>query len=417
MILDASERVGDPWRRRWDSLRLYSPASHDGLPGMRFPAKRTSYPTTHEMADYLESYAAHFELPVRSGDGRRCADEGRRRVRPARPATTSFEADNVVVATGVMQVPHVPSFAPELDAGITQLHSSDYRNLSQLQEGPVLVVGASHSGSDVAYEAAAAHRTILSGVDTGQIPARVDTRRGRMGFRVLFFLGSHVFTMDTPIGRKMREHIRHGGAPLLRHRRKDLRAAGVERTLARAVGVQDGMPVLDDGTRRRRPQRRLVHGVQARLLVDRRPVRKRGRRLPRAVPGRRRLGARALLRRAAVPALLHLDAHRRDGQGRRAGRQAHRGAAGQSARVGQVGPDPPAGRVMSDVPDTRSRHERSPPSSAVLVWNGMVTRIRPIGVERPEGDTPIPTARGADDAPGCSGAPSVSRGAGGVRVP
>ena len=67
VILDASERVGDPWRTRWDSLRLYSPASHDGLPGMRFPARRTSYPTAPEMADYLTSYAAHFELPVRSG--------------------------------------------------------------------------------------------------------------------------------------------------------------------------------------------------------------------------------------------------------------------------------------------------------------------------------------------------------------
>src|SRR5262245_56850792 len=66
VILDASGRVGDPWRSRWDSLRLYSPAGYDGLPGMRFPAKRTAYPTTHEMADYLESYAARFELPVRS---------------------------------------------------------------------------------------------------------------------------------------------------------------------------------------------------------------------------------------------------------------------------------------------------------------------------------------------------------------
>src|SRR6476619_8232448 len=67
VILDAGERVGDPWRKRWDSLRLYSPAGYDGLPGLRFPAKRTHYPTTHEMADYLEAYAARFELPVRSG--------------------------------------------------------------------------------------------------------------------------------------------------------------------------------------------------------------------------------------------------------------------------------------------------------------------------------------------------------------
>jgi len=246
VILDASERVGDPWRKRWDSLRLYSPASYDGLPGMRFPATRTHYPTTHEMADYLEAYAAQFELPVRSGtrvDG--LTKDGDRYVVSAADAT--FEADNAVVATGVMQVPHVPSFAPELDPRITQLHSDDYRSPSQLQEGAVLVVGASHSGADIAYELAAEHDTILSGPDRGQIPVRVDTRRGRMGFRVLAFAGKHIFTMDTPMGRKMRPHIRNEGAPLLRYRRKDILAAGVERTLARTAGVRDGRPVLDDG--------------------------------------------------------------------------------------------------------------------------------------------------------------------------
>jgi putative flavoprotein involved in K+ transport len=246
VILDASARVGDAWRRRWDSLRLYSPASHDGLPGRRFPGKRTSYPTTHEMADYLEAYAAELELPVRSETpADRLARNGERFVVTSGDRT--FEAENVVVATGVMQQPYVPSFAPELDPGITQLHSDDYRSPGQLQDGAVLVVGASHSGSDIAYEASADHDSILSGPDTGQIPARVDTRRGRMGFRLLFFAGSHILTMDTPIGRKMQPHVRHGGAPLLRYRRKELRAAGVERTLARTVGVDSGRPVLDDG--------------------------------------------------------------------------------------------------------------------------------------------------------------------------
>ena len=167
VILDASERVGDPWRKRWDSLRLYSPASHDGLPGMRFPAKRTHYPTTHEMADYLESYAARFALPVRSATVvESLAKEGERYVLAA--GEERFAADNVVVATGVMQTPYVPSFAAELDARITQLHSNDYRNLSQLQDGPVLVVGASHYGADDAYVASAMHHAILSGSDNGQ---------------------------------------------------------------------------------------------------------------------------------------------------------------------------------------------------------------------------------------------------------
>ena len=247
VILDSGARIGDSWRRRWDSLRLYSPAGYDGLSGLPFPARRNSYPTTHQMADYLEGYAEHFELPVIPNTTvESLSRDGARYV--LRAGERTFEADNVVVATGVMQRPVVPSFAGALDPRIRQLHSSDYRRLSQLQEGAVLVVGASHSGSDIAYEAAAEHPTILSGVDTGQIPAPIETRRGRLGFRVLFFVGSHILTADTPIGRKARPHIRQGGAPLLRYRRKELRAAGVERVLARTAGVQDGLPVLDDGT-------------------------------------------------------------------------------------------------------------------------------------------------------------------------
>jgi putative flavoprotein involved in K+ transport len=246
IILDASERIGDPWRRRWESLRLYSPAGYDGLPGLPFPAGRASFPTAAEMADYLEAYAAQLQLPVRSSTRvDALSKEGDRYI--VATGEQTFEAENVVVATGVMQEPIVPSFASELDPSIRQLHSSDYRNLTQLREGAVLVVGASHSGADIAYEAAAEHETILSGPDTGQIPASVETRRGRLGFRAMFFVGSHVLTMDTPLGRKMRPHIRHGGAPLMRYRKKDLAAAGVERVLARTVAVQHGKPALDDG--------------------------------------------------------------------------------------------------------------------------------------------------------------------------
>jgi putative flavoprotein involved in K+ transport len=246
LLVDRNERIGDSWRARWDSLKLYSPARRDGLPGLPFPAGRTSYPNKDQMADYLEAYAAHFELPVRLGteidalaqeDGRFVAHTGGSRI----------EAETVVVASGVFEKPHVPDFAGELDPAITQLHSSAYRNPSQLQDGPVLVVGASHSGSDIAYEAAASHEVVLSGRDTGQLPAPIETRRGRMLFRGLFFAGTHILTVDTPPGRKMRTEVRRGGAPLLRYRRPELRAAGVERVLERTAGVQDGLPVLDGG--------------------------------------------------------------------------------------------------------------------------------------------------------------------------
>jgi putative flavoprotein involved in K+ transport len=247
VILDAGERIGDSWRTRWDSLRLYSPAFRDALPGMPFPAPKTAYPTKDEMADYLDTYAKHFGLPVRCGAAVETLTTENGRYSAATADDRRFEADNVVIATGVFRKPYTPEFAAELDPSITQLHSDDYRNLAQLQEGPVLVVGASHSGSDIAFEASAAHAVVLSGTDTGQIPVPIESRRGRSFFRLLVFAGTHILNVNTPVGRKMRPHVRHGGGPLLRYRKKDLLAAGVERVVGHTVGVENGLPVLSDG--------------------------------------------------------------------------------------------------------------------------------------------------------------------------
>ena len=246
MILDAGERVGDSWRSRWPSLRLYSPAKLDGLPGMKFPAPRHSWPTTNEFADFLESYAERFELPVRTGvHVDRLSKHGDRYLVHA--GEQRYEADNVVVATGVMQVPVTPGFARELDPGIRQLHSFEYRGPEQLQQGAVLVVGAAHSGSDIAFEVSPSHETILVGPDTGQIPVPLDSRRMRLAWPVMKFLATRVLTVDTPIGRKMRPEIRAHGGPLIRYKTPDLLDAGVERIYSRVAGVQDGRPVLDDG--------------------------------------------------------------------------------------------------------------------------------------------------------------------------
>ena len=154
VVLESKDRVGDIWRERFDSLRLYSPARVDALPGMAFPAPPWSYPTRDEMADYLETYATRFRLPVRTGHR---VDKVVRNGRGYIIITSGgheYVADNIVVASGPYQSPRVPDFAEQLDPRIRQLHSGEYRNPSQLAEGPVLVVGASHSGADVAYEVA-----------------------------------------------------------------------------------------------------------------------------------------------------------------------------------------------------------------------------------------------------------------------
>jgi putative flavoprotein involved in K+ transport len=247
VILDANERVGDNWRRHWDSLRLYSPARLDGLPGMPFPLPGWSFPTKDQTADYLERYAERFELPVRCGSPvRRVARNGHGYLVDC--AGGRIAADNVVVATGTFGRPYSPAFAEELDPRIVQLHSSEYKNPSQLRDGAVLVVGAAHSGADVAMDCAATHRTTLCGRDTGQVPIDIESRRGRVLWRALSFLARRVLTTRTPIGRRMRPEIRGHGGPLLRYKRADLEAAGVERTTARAVGTRDGRPLLEDGT-------------------------------------------------------------------------------------------------------------------------------------------------------------------------
>lgn len=250
-ILDADARIGDHWREHWDSLRLYSPARSDGLPGMRFPAPPYHYPTAREMGDYLETYAQRFELPVRSGttvDRVRSADDGAAGF-VVHVGEERIAAAQVIVATGSFRHPWIPSFADQLDPRIRQLHSNDYHDPSQLQEGPVLVVGVSHSGADIAFETAKTQRTLLSGRSHGQLPfAVIDTWRARLVWPVVAFVAEHLLTIRNPIGRKMALEIRKGGGPLLRVRRDDLLKAGVEWSQARTAGVRAGKPVLDDGT-------------------------------------------------------------------------------------------------------------------------------------------------------------------------
>ena len=247
IILDANERTGDSWRNRWDSLNLFTPALFDSLPGMPFPAPAYSFPSKDEMADYLESYAEHFELPVHTGhkvdrlsraDGSFVISAGDLR----------FKAGNVVVAMSDWQKPKVPPFAKELDQGIVQLHSSEYLNPSQLREGRVLIVGAGNSGAEIAVEVARKHQTWLSGRDTGHLPIRIGSFAYRLFLarligRVLFH---RVLTMNTPIGRKMRKKLLSRGQPLIRVKPDDLVEAGIER-VPRTIGARDGLPVLEDG--------------------------------------------------------------------------------------------------------------------------------------------------------------------------
>jgi putative flavoprotein involved in K+ transport len=248
VILDANQRVGDSWRNRWDSLRLFTPNRFNGLPGLPFPGPRWGFPTKDEFADYLESYAERFELPVRTNvEVERLARSGDRLVATA--GERYLEANNVVVAMSSWQRPRVPQFASDIDPGIMQLHVADYRNPRQLRDGDALVVGAGNSGAEVAMDVAGTRRVWLSGPNTGHLPFRPESAVGRV---LMPFIGRVVFhrvlTTSTPIGRRVRPKMLARGDPLIRIKPKDLAAAGVER-VPRTTGVEQGLPRLEDGRR------------------------------------------------------------------------------------------------------------------------------------------------------------------------
>lgn len=247
VILDANARIGDAWRHRWDSLRLFTPARHAGLDGMPFPAPPFSFPTKNEMADYLEAYARKFALPVRLGVRvdrlSRLADKFL-----VVAGDRQFEAENVVIAMAHYQRPRIPPFAAELAAGIVQLHSLEYRNPAQLQAGDALIIGAGNSGAEIALETVQSHRTWLAGPDTGHVPFRIDGLASRLALSrlVLRVVFHRVLSIATPIGRRVRPKMLRRAAPLIRVKPRDLVAAGVVR-VPRVVGMRNGLPLLEDG--------------------------------------------------------------------------------------------------------------------------------------------------------------------------
>lgn len=241
VILDERAAIGDVWRERWDSLRLFTPALHSALPGMPFPGPAGNFPPRTEVADYFAAYAAHFGLPVRQGTA----------VLHVSVAPDGFLLDTtggmlaarrVVVATGSNQHPMIPGFARDLDPGIAQLHSADYRGPASIRPGPVLVVGAGTSGTQLAIELANSHSVTIAGRPTVHVPDAL--LRWAPGPYWAFV--NSVLTRSTPIGRKVAGVFHDRGAPLINISVKDLDRAGVRR-VGRIEGVASGVPTPEGG--------------------------------------------------------------------------------------------------------------------------------------------------------------------------
>ena len=241
LIIDANARVGDSWRQRWDSLRLFTPAKYSGLPGLAIAGDPYHLPTRDEIADYLEWYSQVFELPIRhnvrvnqvtrSSKGFRIETDG-----------IQLEADNVVVATGPFHVPRIPDVSRDISSEIVQLHSSEYRNPAQLPDGPALVVGAANSGAQIALELAKTRDVMLAGRSVGTMRRRI---LGRDVFDWLYLTVMRPGA-DSFVGRRIRRNGLAGTDALIGMTEKDLIEGGVRR-VGRVTGAVNGKPVLADG--------------------------------------------------------------------------------------------------------------------------------------------------------------------------
>jgi putative flavoprotein involved in K+ transport len=242
IIIDENARIGDSWRKRWDSLKLFTPSQHDSLPGLPFPASKGSFPGKDEMADYLEQYATEFSLPVQLNV----------KVNFLHSLNNHYEietsrqkliSDNVVIATGTNPFPKIPAISSGLNPDIFQIHSSRYSNPETLPPGDVLVVGAATSGIEIALEISKTHKTYISGKPTFHIPDYVI----KYGGGLYWWFVRNIITVRTPIGRKAKESIIHGGSPLIRVSPRDLEVAGIK-SLPRVTGTENGFPKFGDNS-------------------------------------------------------------------------------------------------------------------------------------------------------------------------
>ena len=242
IIFDENNRIGDSWRKRWDSLKLFTPSQHDSLPGLPFPLPKGYFPGKDEMADYLEQYATEFSLPVQTNVkvDRLESQNGHYEISTA---GQKIMVKNVVIATGTNPSPYIPAIKSDIHPEIFQIHSSGYTNPGALPAGDVLVVGAATSGIEIALEISKTHKTFLSGKPTFHIPDKLIEYGGELYWWII----NNIVTVRTPIGRKAKKSILNGGSPLIRVSSKDLEIAGIP-CLTRVSGTKDGFPMLEDNS-------------------------------------------------------------------------------------------------------------------------------------------------------------------------
>jgi putative flavoprotein involved in K+ transport len=239
LIIDGVARIGDSWRSRWDSLALFTVARYSGLPGLPFPGDPEHFPGKDEVGDYLEEYARGFDMPIRL-NARATMLERRDGGYRAETEDCTYEARQVIVATGAYQRPHVPEIAQKLSDSVAQVHSAEYTNPEQVGRGEVLVVGAANSGAQIAEDLAPSRRVYLA---QGR---RIPRMPRRLLGRSLYWWADHLRLLTAPLEGSLRGRTQRGDLLIGTSLRQRERRHGVT-LLERAVDADGHTVTFDDG--------------------------------------------------------------------------------------------------------------------------------------------------------------------------
>ena len=248
-VIFEKNRIAHAWAtQRWDSFCLVTPNWQCQLPGYPYPGNDPNgFMLKDEIVRYVEDYARLIEAPVREGVVVRRVAKTATDNFAVQTSEGEFTADAVVLAVSGYHVPQIPRIAERIAPGIHQLHSSAYRNPSQLPEGEVLVVGTGQSGCQIAEDLHLAGRAVHLVVGTAPRCPRV--YRGRDAVDWLADLGQYDLPVEKhPAGDAVRRRANHyltgrdGGRDI------DLRRFALEgmRLYGRLETVEDGILRFQD---------------------------------------------------------------------------------------------------------------------------------------------------------------------------
>jgi putative flavoprotein involved in K+ transport len=241
IILEKTSEIGEVWRNRYDSLKLFTPRYFSSLPGLNLSGNPNNYPTKDEIADYLSKYAATFSLPIQTDttvEGLYKLKEGFKVITNRGELTTNI----VVVATGPFQKPFLPEISNSLSDKVLQIHSSKYKNPLQLNNGSVLVVGGGNSGAQIAVELSKEREVFLSiGHQMKFLPQDI-------GKKSIFWyfnkLGIYSASYKTMVGK----FIKNQPDPIFGMELKKLINSGKIKLKTRTVSVENDTIEFDDNS-------------------------------------------------------------------------------------------------------------------------------------------------------------------------